>query len=114
MAFENSAKNAMLDAQGALSTYMSLHSGFPATAINEITGGTPAYARKAITWAVASAGSKSINVVPVFDVPASTIAAIGYWSAATAGTLYGGSTVTNETYVAQGEYKVSTATMTLP
>lgn len=73
-------------------THMSLHTAFPATDGNELTGGSPAYARKAITWeAVAGtelAGSLDMTNAPVFDVASgSVVAAIGGYTASTAGTL---------------------------
>jgi hypothetical protein len=75
-------KNNMLDGQ-TINT-ASLHTGFPGTTgANEVTGGAPAYARKAITVAAASGGSRSHSVGVVFDVPASTVKWIGYWNSAT-------------------------------
>ena len=51
MGLNATALNAMLDQLGTLITYVSLHTdavGGGSTA--EVTGGSPAYARKAITW----------------------------------------------------------------
>jgi len=57
--------------------HMSLHTGYPATSGNEIAGGTPAYARKSITWGTASNGAIAVTNQPVFDVPAgATVAAV--------------------------------------
>lgn len=87
------AKNSMLDHLGTLIGFLSLHSAFPSTTgASEISGGSPAYARKAVTWNAAASGNLDNNANPVFDVPASTtITWIGEWSAATAGTFYGSS-----------------------
>lgn len=73
-------------------THASLHSAFPATSGNELSGGSPAYARQALTFeAVAGtelAGSLDISNAPTFDVPpGSIVAATGYWTALTVGTL---------------------------
>lgn len=75
-------KNAMLDGQAV--TQASLHTGFPGTTgANEVTGGAPAYAKKAITLNAASGGSRSLNAAVTFDVPACTVKWVGYWDGAT-------------------------------
>ncbi len=90
-------KNRMLDALAGSATgspiaYLSLHSGIPdASGSNEIAGGAPAYARKAVTFAAASSGAISKNgTSPVFDVVgATTVFFVGYWTAVTGGTFLG-------------------------
>jgi hypothetical protein len=98
MPFTSTADAQMLDAlsnqSGVAPTnivaFASLHTAYSATGLNEPTGGSPAYARKAITWSAAGGGSKSSSSSPVFDVPAgTTIAFVGLWSAATSGTFAG-------------------------
>lgn len=92
MPYASGGKNAMLNALGALATHASLHSGLPSDAGNvELTGGSPAYARKSLgAWGAAAAGSMDKNAAdPVFDVPAGDVVAVGFWSAITAGTFYG-------------------------
>lgn len=70
--------NSMLDSQTLNSC--SLHTAYSATGANEVTGGTPAYARKAITVAAASARARAASTAPVFDVPAATtVAWVGLW-----------------------------------
>lgn len=67
----------------------SLHTAYSASGANEVTGGSPAYARKAIT--IASAGgtrSRAASTQPVFDVPATTVRFIGLWT--NAGTVFRG------------------------
>jgi hypothetical protein len=89
----DTTKNALLDSavSGGLvtsATHMGLHTAFPPSTGNELTGGSPAYARQAIAWSAASAGSKSITGTETFDVPAaSTVRAIATWSAVSAGTM---------------------------
>lgn len=104
MPYSTSGKNAMLTHLGSVAVFASLHSASPGdTGANEISGGSPAYARKAITWNTAAAGSLDNNANPVFDVPSgATVAFVGLWSAATAGTFYGYFPVTSETYGGQG------------
>lgn len=84
------AFDAMLTEFGTLATHMSLHSAYSASGANELTGGSPAYARQAIAWAAASSGSMALSGTETFDVPASsTVAFVGFWSALTSGTFYG-------------------------
>src|SRR6266498_3720083 len=87
----DATKNALLDsavAGGLLTTpFLSLHTAFPPTTGNEVTGGSPAYARKSFTWSAASAGSKAMSGTQVFDVPAgTTVRAVATYDASTAGT----------------------------
>lgn len=116
MPLVNAAKHVMLDQLAGVAVFASLHSGDPSTTgANEISGGSPAYARKAITWNAASGGALDNNANPVFDVPASTtVAHVGLWSAVTAGTFYGSMDVTDEVFAAQGTYTLTDADITLP
>ena len=87
------AKNLTLDALDESQTngvkYLSLHTAYSATGTNEVTGGSPAYARKAATWNAAATGSKALASNVVFDVPATSVAYIGLWDAVTAGNFLG-------------------------
>ena len=86
--FTTAAKNALLGAD--LSTHLSLHSDWSATGANELTGGSPAYARKAATWAAASGAERALSATVAFDVPAgATVRYVGRWTALTAGTFLG-------------------------
>jgi hypothetical protein len=79
--------NAMLDA--ITLDLCSLHTAYSATGTNEVTGGSPAYARKAITIAAASGRARSASTQPVFDVPAAaTVQFVGLWT--NAGTVFRG------------------------
>lgn len=59
--------------------------------LTELTGGSPAYARKAVTWNTPASGQMTNNgALAAFDVPASTtVFAYGLYSALSAGTFYG-------------------------
>ncbi|HEX8693390.1 MAG TPA: hypothetical protein VF746_13280 [Longimicrobium sp.] len=85
------AWNLMLDALAAVAQYVSLHSAYSATGANEISGGSPAYARKAKTWNAASESALDDSNTATFDVPGggTQVAFLGLWSAASAGTFYG-------------------------
>lgn len=106
--YDTTARNAMVDALAPLCTRLALHSGDPGaanTAANELTGGSPAYARKAVAWNAAAGGAATQNGNVVFDVPASTVAWISGWN--TAGTVrYFKKDVTDEVFAAQGTYTV--------
>lgn len=91
MPLNDNGKNAAADGLAAVAVFMSLHSGDPGTTgANELTGGSPAYARKAIAWAAASAGQRASSSGQTFDVAAgTTVLYYGYFSASSAGTFYG-------------------------
>lgn len=81
MTIPSTTKNNMLNGQAF--TLASLHTGFPATTgANEVSGGAPAYAQKAITINAASGGSRLLNAGVTFDVPACTVKWVGFWNAA--------------------------------
>ena len=82
MSITTAAKNTMLDALTV--TQASLHSGFPGlTGANEISGGSPAYARKAITFGAASGGTRTTSGSVNFDVPVTTVRWVGLWNVGT-------------------------------
>lgn len=124
MPFKNEAKRRMLNhlagnaATDAPVTHASLHTAFPATAANELTGGSPAYARRAVTWeAVAgteAAGSLDMTNAPAFDVPGGvTVSAVGFWTALTAGVLMADADVTDEAFASQGSYTLNDADLSI-
>jgi hypothetical protein len=79
--------NAMLDA--ITLDLCSLHTAYSASGANEVSGGSPAYAKKAITVAAASGRARAASTQPVFDVPAgTTVRFIGLWT--NAGTVFRG------------------------
>ena len=80
----------------------------------ELTGGTPAYARQAVTWADGADGVMNPNANLTFDVPSGTT--VGGWrgySAATSGTNYGGEDLTQETFANQGTYTLLAASTSI-
>lgn len=75
----------------------------------ELSGGAPAYARKAIAYAAAANDQidDSTNGI-AFDVPAGAqVNYAGYWSAITAGNLLVVTLQTQETFGAQGVYNLT-------
>jgi hypothetical protein len=108
MAMANGYIDAIANAGAALIS----HIGLVDDEGTELTGGSPAYARVAVTWTTASGGSGTVrpNADLTFNVPASTT--VGGWrgfTALTEGTNYGGADLDNETFVNQGEYELTAA-----
>ncbi len=99
--------------EAARLSYLSLHTGDPGTTgASEATGGSPAYARLALTWGSASSGVISATQVS-FNAPAGTYSYVGYWSAATSGTFFGGAALaTAQTLSSQGVVQI-TPTLTI-
>lgn len=92
-------------------TWLALFDGDPGGAGAELSGGSPAYARKSVTFAAASGGSRAASNVPItFDIPAgSDVSHWALYTASTAGTrgLYGAFAGT-ESYTGQGTFDVNT------
>lgn len=94
MPFNDTARNVMLDALDESATQIT-HIGIftnadPGTGTNftgvEATGGSPAYARQAVTWGAAAAGQKTNTGALTFDVPAGTYAFFGFFNASSGNT----------------------------
>jgi hypothetical protein len=85
------------------------------TPLNEISGGSPAYARKAIAFSAASYGTMDDSTNgAVVDVPAgATVDYVAFYSAVTAGTLQAIAKVTAESFASQGTYTVTDADLDL-
>ncbi len=120
MPYTNAGKNLMLDAlrgvaPGVSVAYASLHTASPGEAgANELTGGSPAYARKAVTFGAASGGAIAATNQPVFDVPGgTTVTHVGFWSAVSGGTFLGYADVTDETFASQGTYTLTSSQLDL-
>lgn len=116
MALSTAGRNAAANAIAALATHLSLHTGDPGSSgTAEVTGGSPAYARKAVTWNTASGGVADTSNAPVFDVPGSTsVSHFGLWTAASGGTFLGGDALSaTEGFAAQGTYTATDATITV-
>lgn len=114
--YDTTARNVGVDAIAALGTRWAAHTGDPGaanTASNEVTGGSPAYARKAVAWNAASGGVATQNGDVTIDIPAgTTVSWLSLWN--TAGTArYLKKDVTDEVFGAQGTYTVKGTTTTL-
>ena len=108
-------RNAMATAYGAAAPYGDLFTADPGTSgtvTGEVSGGSPAYARKAMSWGAAS--SSAITGAPVFDVPSGTT--VTYFGVTVSATLTTADlrdkvAVTSQAFASQGTYTV-TATYT--
>ena len=106
MAMSAAYLNAIRDQGKTLIT----HIGLVDDGATELTGGSPAYARIAVTWTNDGDGVMRPNADLTFNVPASTT--VGGWrgfSASSGGTNYGGADLTQEAFAGQGEYKLLAA-----
>lgn len=97
-------RNTLVTAYTGAATYGALYSTAPgASAGTELTGGSPAYARKSLSWSTASASASSATAT--FDVASgSTVAGAGVHTAVTAGTYLDGASVTSQAFASQGTY----------
>jgi hypothetical protein len=104
-------RNALATAYGTNAPNGALFTADPGTTgtvVGELTGGTPAYARKAIGWGAASAST--ITGAPVFDVAAgTTVTYAGVTVSATAGTadLRDRVAITSQAFSSQGTLTVT-------
>lgn len=103
----NTMKNTLSDAYKGAALYAALYTTVPGgSAGTEVTGGSPAYARKSISWGASSAGVTTASVT--FDVPTgTTIAGAGVHTAVTAGTYLDGGAVTSQAFASQGTYTLT-------
>lgn len=96
-------------AYGQAATYAALFTTVPSGSSpgTEVSGGSPAYARKALTWSPGSVDGV-VTASVTFDVPSGvTVAGAGVYTAATAGTYLDGGAVTSQAFGSQGTYTLS-------
>lgn len=100
-------KNALATEYGIDAAYGAVYTTAPgASAGTEPSGGSPAYARKALTWGAPSGGV--ITATATFDIPSgTTVVGVGVHTAATAGTYLDGTSVTSQAFASQGTYAVT-------
>ncbi|MGN6655689.1 MAG: hypothetical protein ACTHJ9_10155 [Rhodanobacter sp.] len=99
-------KNSLATKYSTEALYAALYTTAPgSSAGTEVTGGSPAYARKALTWSAPSNGQ--ITASATFDVPACTVVGSGFHTASTAGTYVDGFSVASTTFAGQDTLTVS-------
>jgi hypothetical protein len=103
----DSTKQSLANHYGTLATHGSAHTADPGTTgASEVTGGSPAYARQALTWTAGTTGTATSS--GTFDIPAGvTVAWVGLWSALTAGTFRDKSDVVDQAFASQGTLTVN-------
>jgi hypothetical protein len=119
--------NAIADFQASRIGALSLHEASPgATGANEAAGGSPAYARQAVTFNAAGAvgplGSTSQPATPgiawssqvTFDVDPATYSHYGAWSAVGGTYRQGNNLTTAQVVSAQGQVKLSIGVKAIP
>lgn len=113
MGLVDAVVNLAVDAATAELDRISLHTADPGgTGANEVTGGSPAYARQTPTWDPAATKVAHISDPLLFDIPAgTTVTHMGTWTSG--GTWRGGKALSApEAFGAQGVYELTDATVT--
>jgi len=104
-------RNALATQYGVAAPYGALFTADPGTTgsvTGEVTGGSPAYNRKAISWGAAAASA--VSGAPVFDVPSgTTVTYAGVTVSVTPATadLRDRVAVTSQAFASQGTYTVT-------
>ena len=105
---ETAYLNAIANHGGSILT----HVGLKDASGTELTGGTPAYARQAVTWTQAVGGVIKPTANLTFAVPAG--ANVASWIVTdSVGTILGSGALTQENYTNQGEYVLVAATSSI-
>lgn len=102
-------KNSLATKYGTDATHAALFTADPGSTgsvTGEVTGGSPAYARKALTWGAASGGVVTATVT--FDVPAgTTVTHAAVCGGLTGANLLDKNTVTSQNFATQGTYQLT-------
>lgn len=99
-------KNSLATKYSTEALYAALVTTAPgATSGTEVSGGSPAYARKALTWSAPSGGVMTASCT--FDVPACTVVGVEFFTASTAGTYVDGISTASTTFSGQDTLTVS-------
>lgn len=114
--YDTTARNVMVDALAALAVRWAAHTGDPGAAnqaLNEVTGGSPAYARGTVAWNAAASGEATQNGDVVLNIPAgTTVSWVSLWNSG--GTVrYLKKDVADEVFGAQGTYTIKGTTSKL-
>ncbi|WP_136057228.1 hypothetical protein [Microbacterium sp. K24] len=105
MTYTNAAKEAAALAVAALGNSISLHTADPGiTGASEVSGGSPAYARKTTTWAGGAVDGVVSGSPVVFDVPAGEYKWLGQWNGST---FIGGLKLASSTGALPGQQTVT-------
>jgi len=115
MPYTTAGKNIMLDGLAVKIGLLSLHTADPGTTgTNEVSGGVPAYARKATTWFPASGGNLDNNTNPIFDCPGGiTVTYVGFWSNDATPVFLASGLIASATFPSQGTLTLTDADLDL-
>lgn len=105
MAFTAAVREAAVTA-AVTGTTVSLHTADPGTTgANEVSGGSPAYARKTTAWTAGATDGSITGSQVTFDVPAGTYSWVGVWN----GTTFqcGIQLASSATFSGQGQLQVT-------
>lgn len=98
-------RNALAAEYASLALYGALYSTTPGSSPGtELSGGSPAYARKSLSWS----GTNPITASATFDIESGdTVGGAGVHSASTGGTYYDGADLTDQAFASQGTYALT-------
>jgi hypothetical protein len=93
--------------------YIAIHTAQPSSG-NEVTGGSPAYARIAPTWTISGTVANP-SATLTFNIPSGvTISHVGVWDTATGGVLQAWAALPTSTYFnTQGTYNLVSLVISL-
>lgn len=111
---QRNALAARYGVEAPFGTLFTADPGTTGTVVGEVTGGTPAYARKNMTWPATGTASAITSAATAFDVPSGTT--VTFFGVAVTVTLATADlrdrvAVTSQAFASQGTYTV-TATYT--
>lgn len=114
MAETTASRNERVNDYIADVTHVSLHSASPnASGSNEITGGSPAYARQVPSFTPAAGGATDLTTGLTFNVP--TGASLAYYGLWKGTTFLGGEALSDlESYGGQGTYTLMSIPISAP
>jgi hypothetical protein len=100
-------KNALASEYASLALFGTVYTTVPgSSAGTEPSGGSPAYARKSLSWSAPSSGA--ITATATFDIPAgTTVVGTGIHSAATGGSYLDGNAVISQSFTSQGTLQIT-------
>jgi hypothetical protein len=99
-------KQVVANAYSAEAQMGSLHTADPGTTgASEVTGGSPAYARKALTWTAGTTGTATSSAT--FDVPTGvTVTHAGIWNNAATPVYRDKADIVDQAFSSQGTLKI--------
>jgi hypothetical protein len=114
----DNAYEVMLDAI-ATGKFLGAHTGDPGVTgqtANEISGGAPAYARKAAVFNAAASAAMTLNGTVTLDIPAATVSFLSIWDHVTAGAVanfFGRVDIADEVFGSQGTLDITAFTLAM-